>query len=275
MDKNPGFLPRIILAVVLITLFAVFPGEVFARAGGGGGLISIIILPFLLAYSYVISRHVAKKAKEAKKVISRIARNDPAWSLEELKDRIEIIFFKVQEAWMARDQELARDFVTDRLFVKHKAQTDRMIREGTKNFLERINLKKITIVEAADYNDDAKDRIWAVIKGSMVDIIVEEKSHKIMSGDPDKVEKFSELWKFIRDTKKGWVLDEIDQDIEISDLRSFKSFSESLGDIPPEQANNGNKPNYLYLFSAITLGLILPWIIFFLVFFEYKHVIFK
>lgn len=266
MSQKLKIILIISLFMVAVVFFLIIPEVVLARAGGGGGgtslgVLTILLLPFLMIYSVILSRYIAQKNRQCKKVIHEISRYDYGWFFSEIKDRIETIYYKVQEAWMARDQEIARDYVSTRLFNIHKIQTDRMINLGTKNVLHRINLDKTLLVEAADYNDNSKDRIWAVIKGSMVDYIVDEKTDRVVSGEKDKVDSFQELWKFIRDPKKGWVLDEINSDVELSDIENLNSFSENLGHTPPAKEMQESKINYLHLSLLIGFGLILPWIL--------------
>jgi len=98
----------------------------------------------------------------------------------------------------------------------------------------------------------------------MVDYIIDDKSNQIVSGDSDKAEDFKELWKFVYDPKCGWVLDEIDPEVEISDLRNFKSFSENLGMIAKKETSKGHMivpGSYSYLILMIVIGLLLPWVI--------------
>jgi len=225
----------IVLTMALISLLCFIgflPEEALARAGGGGGdegggILGLILWPFFLIYSAIITYLVHKKNKQCKSLLAKLAKIDSYWDLDKIKSQIEKAFFKIQEAWMRRNQEIAKDYMSERLYTKHKLQTDQMLSEKRKNVLERINLKESKIVEVADFEDDSKDRIWVYIKGKMVDYIIDETTGKVVSGEKEKAENFSELWKFIR-VPKGWVLDEIDQKVQISDLKGFKSFSEEL-----------------------------------------------
>lgn len=79
------------------------------------------------------------------------------WEIDRIKSRIEEVYFKVQMAWRDRDQEIAREYMSDRLYAKHKLQTDDMLKRGVENVMESINLKEVTIVEVLDYRDDSKD----------------------------------------------------------------------------------------------------------------------
>jgi hypothetical protein len=137
------------------------------------------------------------------------------------RSRVERVYFKVQEAWTARNQDIAEDCMSDALYCRHKLQTDQMLKEGTRNVLESINLSDVTIVEVNDFSDNSKDQFWAYIEGSMVDYTVRESTGEVISGYKDVSKSFHELWKFIR-TKHGWVLDRIDEHV-LTDLLRFHS----------------------------------------------------
>lgn len=224
-------MPLLLIVCIAMSLIYMFPESAFARAGGGGGkggggIITIILMPFLIIYSVILTRLVRKKNQESKKLLEQIESLDSSWDLNKIKARVEVTYFKIQEAWMARDQDIAKGYMSERLYSNHKAQTDQMIKESRKNVLEKINLTEAIVVEVADFVDDIKDRIWVHLEGSMIDYIVNSETNEFISGDKEKVEEFSELWKFTKVTENQWVLDEIDQKVSFFDLTSMKSFSQ-------------------------------------------------
>jgi predicted lipid-binding transport protein (Tim44 family) len=210
---------------LLLVLLMLACEEAYARAGGGGGGrgggLAVVLYPLLLLYASIVTWLLRRRSREARAALVLAAR-DKAWDPDELKARIEQVFFKVQNAWTLRNQELARDCMSERLYRKHKLQTDQMIQDGTRNILECVNLSKATIVEIADFRDNAKDRLWAYMEGSMIDYHIRLSTGALAKGRKHKPEDFCELWKFIR-TPQGWVLDEIDQSVGIGDLMGFKS----------------------------------------------------
>ncbi|MET0066004.1 MAG: Tim44-like domain-containing protein [Candidatus Thiodiazotropha sp.] len=227
---RPRYLYFTLLVIIAFSLaILLLPTELWARAGGGsskgGGILGLILWPFFLIYSAVVSYIAAKKNRMAKSLLKQIAQNDPMWDLDHLKARIEQIYFKVQQAWRDRNQEIARDCMSLRLYTKHKNQTDDMLQRGIRNVMENINLVEAKIVEVLDYRDDTRDAFWALVEGSMIDYTIEESSGRVIDGERDN-QFFKELWRFKRESH-GWVLDEIDQDVSISDLQGFQPFSES------------------------------------------------
>lgn len=217
---------RITVAALTLILWLAVTESAWARAGGGGGgsgkggILSLIALPFFIIYSAILTHQVRKKSKACKDLLARLETLDPAWDIDAIRPRINEVFFKVQQAWMARDQNLAKDCMSDALFQKHKLQTDHLIEEHRKNMLESINLTQADIVDVEDFQDNKKDRFWAHIEGSMIDYTIDDTNNRVVSGNNTKAETFTELWKFVR-MGNTWVLDEIDQNVSLSDLKGF------------------------------------------------------
>lgn len=222
------------LICLLLLLSALLPADLCARAGGGGGggggggtggILGIILYPLFLIYIGILHFKIYRKNKEAAALIEKFAASDSGWRMESLKQRIEECFYRVQEAWTKRNQDLARNYMSRRLYEKHREQTNRMIRDGEKNILKNIELLGAKIVEAIDYTDNSKDSFWAYIKGSMIDYTVTDPEGKVIEGDPEVNGKFVELWKFTREDGR-WVLDEIDSDVSLEDLDALRSRKE-------------------------------------------------
>lgn len=215
---------------VFASSVAFSPAEAWARAGGGGssgkgGIINLILFPLCIAYSLWVSYLVFKKNRDSQKALE-LAKVDAFWNPDSIKDRIRFVYFKVQEAWMARDQRIAKDCLSDKLFKDHKRQTNLMKQNGTKNVLQDIHLAQARIVEVLDFNDNSKDQFWVHITGSMIDYTINDKTGEVVEGKKDKSESFKELWKFVR-ADHGWVLDEIDSSVHANDLLGMNSMTES------------------------------------------------
>jgi len=174
---------------------------------------------------------LGKKYRQCRELMQRLAQTDATWDLGSIERRIEQMYFKVQEAWMRRDQSIAREFMSDRLYEKHKMQTDLMRSEHRRNVLESINLTEAKVVNVSDYMDDSSDCFWVYIRGSMIDYIVNDQTGERISGDASKSEGFAEMWKVVRG-KTGWVLDEIKQSATVFDLFGLHPYSEGRALLP-------------------------------------------
>ena len=222
--------PAVWLSLFVLTE-AALPIEAWARAGGGGGgsgkggIINLFVLPICIAYSLFVSFLVFKKNRDSEKALEK-AMVDRAWDPDVIKHRIKVVYFKVQEAWTARDQRIAKDCLSEKLYDEHKRQTDQMRIDGIKNVLEQISLDRARIVEVLDFQDDSKDQFWVHIEGSMADYKVNDRTGDVVEGKRGKSESFKELWKFVR-VNHGWVLDEIDSSVQANDLLGMNSVTES------------------------------------------------
>jgi hypothetical protein len=232
----------VLLGLSALLSLLVEPAELFARAGGGGsgisggtggygiagngpfGLVVALIALAIFLYSGLVTRVALKRKKECRVLLERAAATDGAWDEEALKKRIEQAFYAIQRAWVARDQDKARKFMSDRLYEKHKMQTDKMIANKVKNILEGLDLIEAGVVQIMDYKKDSKDAFWAFIKASALDYNIDESTGQAV-GEVEDPTVFQELWKFIR-TDKGWVVDEIDSKATLHDLNHLKSVVE-------------------------------------------------
>ena len=224
--KNYKFLALVILTSVILVSLA--PELALARAGGGrskgGGILGIILLPFAMIYLAILRGWIKTKSKEAALLLEKISKLDNHWDAANLQHTVKQAFFKIQDAWMNRDQGIAREYMTQKLYDLHRIQTDRMLAQKRKNVMEAINLSDVKIVEVMDSKEDSKDYFWAFISGSMIDYEIDEFSNKVTDGDK-KSRSFSELWKFCR-SQNSWLADEIDSEVSISDLKRFESKSD-------------------------------------------------
>lgn len=228
-----------IISLVAAIFFFSINDYCLARAGGGGGagdvvdggifttILIFILTPFLIAYSIIVSIKLKNKQIKVKDLTAQLAKADKIWDYRNMMSSVEQIFFKVQDAWMQRNQDLAKEVMSDRIYQKHKLQTDEMIANGTKNMLAKINMEEIMIISVSDYKDNSEDTFSAYIKGSMIDYTIDDKNNAVISGSNAKTEEFKEIWTFIRNNNK-WVLDEIDQNVTLGDINNSKAFTERI-----------------------------------------------
>ncbi|RZK20775.1 MAG: Tim44 domain-containing protein [Hymenobacter sp.] len=236
-----------------ITLVALAAGYCLGRAGGGGHasnshsysshgsysgqgddgavfllllLVAVATLVYLTVQNQQLKSELNQKFTAVRNLTEELARQDPLWNLQAMTSRVNEVFYKVQAAWTERNQELARDCLSDKLYHRHKKLTDQMLTDKTRNVLENIQLAEVLIYSVANYQDDARDTFAAQLTGSMIDYTVKEVRGYVTVGDRVNPEEFTEVWFFVRQ-KNRWVLAEI-APLATAELIGYgRSYSES------------------------------------------------
>jgi predicted lipid-binding transport protein (Tim44 family) len=119
---------------------------------------------------------------------------DPNFSEQIFLDRAQAAFFALQKAWMDRNLEPARVYMSDGIYQRWKMQIDAMVAAHKRDVLENLVVGGIRIVKVqTDANFDA---ITVRIDASAADYQVDD-SNRLVSGSR-QVEPFTEYWTFIR-----------------------------------------------------------------------------
>ena len=189
-------------------------------------LVVVGVFVYVAWQNYQLKSELSEKFAAVKNLTEELEKQDPLWNLRTMKSRVNEVFFKVQAAWAERNQELARDCMSDKLYQRHKAQTDQMLADKSRNALENIQLAEILIYSVADYQDDARDTFAAQLTGSMIDYTVKEANGYVTVGDRFNPEEFTEVWYFIRQNNQ-WVLNAIAPLATAEIISQGRSYSKS------------------------------------------------
>ena len=127
--------------------------------------------------------------------LAAIKAKDPNFDERAFLDRAQTSFFKIQQAWAARNQDLARDCMSDALYERHKMQTDQLIANHQIDILENIVIGNAHIMSASA--GSAFDSIVVAFTASMTDYTVDENTKAVVSGNQFR-QTFTEFWTFIR-----------------------------------------------------------------------------
>ncbi|PZR60995.1 MAG: hypothetical protein DLM53_10100 [Candidatus Eremiobacter antarcticus] len=206
-------------------LFSFWPLLLFGHGSGFGFLIFLLVVYYLYqqsqsrrasvwpgAGSWSPSLDAGPQADETSTLDAgaRTAAFDPqavARGLESIKahdanfdehtfmDRAETAFFKLQQAWTARSQDLARDVMSAALYERHKMQTDQLIANRQIDVLQNIVIGHARIVDAAAATP--YDSIVVSFDAAMADYTIDERTKRIVDGDTGQ-RQFTERWTFIR-----------------------------------------------------------------------------
>ena len=224
---------ELISKITVLFFFTLIHIDTFARAGGSSSgrmgfwmtLLLIVLLPFFLIYSGILKFFTSQRKKGAGKLINKLEITDSTWNERTMKTRAEEIFLNVQKAWMERNMDIAKDFITNRLYTKYKFQTDDMTARSVKNVLQDIKLSPIEIFSVQDFRDNNKDTFSAKISGTMLDYEIDEKTNAITKGDMYKEHFFEDVWTFTR-MQNTWMADEVDNNVSLGDIRKGTATSE-------------------------------------------------
>lgn len=164
----------------------------------------------VLASTIGVKAKLKRKKKESVSKIKNLANNDANWNYDDIKRDIEDAFYNVNTAWMERNQDLAKEHMSNRIYEKHKSQTQWMEVKKEKNILEKIKLISSLPVKLEDFEGIDNDYMWIHIEAEAIDYTINEETFDIIRGLKDKVVYYEEFWKFIKINNR-WVLDEIRQ----------------------------------------------------------------
>lgn len=184
------------------------------------GILALLLSPILVVYLPVLYYYLIRRGRDAHRMLRRLAPTDSAWDVSAMKQRVEQAYFAIQYARRDLDTEGPREFMSERLYQKHKTQILDMKLRRYRNTMDAITLKSVKILEVQDARDNAQDRFVALIDGSMIDNLI-NRDGKVIDGD-NEPRSFQELWKFRREPH-GWVLDEIVSSFGITELAALES----------------------------------------------------
>lgn len=127
--------------------------------------------------------------------IAAIKAKDPNFDERAFLDRAQTSFFKIQQAWTARNQDLARECMSDALYERHKMQTDQLLANHQIDVLENIVIGSAHILAATAGH--AFDSIEVAFTASMTDYTIDENTKNVVGGNKYQ-QTFTEYWTFIR-----------------------------------------------------------------------------
>ncbi len=127
--------------------------------------------------------------------LSAIKEHDPNFDQAAFLDRAQTAFFKLQQAWQARNQDVARDVMSDALYERHKMQTDQLLAKHQIDMLDNIVIGHANIVGVNA--GKPYDSIIVAFSATMTDYTIDENTKQVVSGN-QYPQTFTERWTFIR-----------------------------------------------------------------------------
>jgi Tim44-like domain len=128
--------------------------------------------------------------------LAALKAKDPNFNEQMFLDRAQATFFALQKAWMDRNLEPARVYMSDGIYHRWKMQIDQMIAAHKRNILDNLVIGGTQIVKVL--TDPNFDSITVRIDASAADYEVDDtSSNKVIYGSKQN-QPFTEYWTFIR-----------------------------------------------------------------------------
>jgi len=212
------------LLLKVMILFVLASPYAQARAGGGaaggaGGLLTLILLPFAIAYALYINHRINKKKKATDRLLNTLSQDDPAWKEADLEAHTRQTFLQIQAAWCKQDLAQLESLLHPQLFPEWKAQIELMQSNGERNVMENLRILQVRLVEAQNYRDKEEDIYTACIEARATDYTIGANGEIVSSNTGSRRKKankekseegFREFWTYERHDEK-WLLLRIDQ----------------------------------------------------------------
>jgi Tim44-like domain len=179
--------------------------------GGGGGFFFFLFILFALWQVYrrmsignpmQASNYgpayapMAQMRSTLTEDLAALQAKDPNFNQQMFLDRAQAAFFALQKAWMDRNLEPARVYMSDGIYHRWKTQIDAMIAAHKKNMLDSLVIGGVQIVKVQ--TDPNFDTITVRIDASAADYEVDDTTaNKVIYGSRQN-QNFTEYWTFIR-----------------------------------------------------------------------------
>ena len=127
--------------------------------------------------------------------LAAIKAHDPGFNLEQFTERVQRVFFLVEQAWSERKPEVARQVMADDLWSSHRAQVQAYIDAHKRNMLDYLAVSNMWPVAAS--SEAGFDTLTVRIVAASTDYDVDEASGRVLRGDT-QVKPWEEDWTFRR-----------------------------------------------------------------------------
>ncbi|HEX3629461.1 MAG TPA: TIM44-like domain-containing protein [Candidatus Dormibacteraeota bacterium] len=181
----------------------------FLLGGGGGGFFVFLVILIVLFQLYrrmsfrtplpasgwgPAYAPMAQTGSTLDADMAALKSTDPNFNQQIFLDRGQAAFFALQKAWMDRNLEPARIYVSDAIYHRWQVQIDGMLAAHKRNVLDNLVVGGVRIVKVQ--TDPNFDAVTVRIDASAADYEVDD-SGKLVYGSRQN-QPFTEYWTFIR-----------------------------------------------------------------------------
>lgn len=180
-------------------------------------MIDIVMAIFVLGVIFIVGYFQSKNKKQnsgsisqqsntsvpvirncTDEIVQTITENDPEFSSEKFISWVKEVFITLQNAWSERDFEKVRPFEKEELYKQHTEQIKQYIQNGKINVLDRINVNQTYLFKFT--RDSQYEYLTVYIQARMTDYIKDEKTGKVLQGNPNTEYHMQYLYTFMRKT---------------------------------------------------------------------------
>ena len=117
--------------------------------------------------------------------INRVHYGDPNFDADAFTSWVREVYIQLQAAWTKKDWNLVRSLESASLYSQHSAQLEDYIQSQTTNVLERVYVENVRIKDF-NSNPDGNDTLVVILSSTLRDYVIEDKTRKVIEGDPQK-----------------------------------------------------------------------------------------
>ena len=114
---------------------------------------------------------------------SRVKYGDPNFDADAFTSWVREVYIQLQAAWTKKDWNLVRSLESASLYSQHSAQLEDYIQSQTTNVLERVYVENVRIKDFYE-NPDGNDTLVVILSSTLRDYVIEDKTRKVIEGDP-------------------------------------------------------------------------------------------
>ena len=126
-----------------------------------------------------------RRVENNNQAIDRLRYYDPNFDASAFTSWVKEVYIQLQAAWTKKDWNLVRSLESASLYSQHSSQLEEHIQSQTTNVLERVCVENVRIKDF-NSNPDGNDTLVVILSSTLRDYVIEDKTRKVIEGDPQK-----------------------------------------------------------------------------------------
>ena len=128
---------------------------------------------------------IHRRVENNSQAIDRLRYYDPNFDASAFTSWAKEVYIQLQAAWTKKDWNLVRSLESVSLYTQHSAQLEDYIQSQTTNVLERVYVENVRIKDF-NSNPDGNDTLVVILSSTLRDYVIEDKTRKVIEGDPQQ-----------------------------------------------------------------------------------------